>query len=237
MLFARGNTLTPAPGEIVLEASRFVGRMFRERLPAWAVYHGFNHTVRTVEAAESIGKKTGLTAEELDILRLAAWFHDTGYLTCHKGHEEKSARVAVRFLRARGFPEGRINRVVGCILATKMPQKPRSVLERVLCDADMVSLGTTDLFMLDRRLKREVERRERRVIPTLEWLNRSEALLARYRFHTPYGRKELEKGRRENLRILREYLRRRTSGERDRKTSGGSAAGLAGKPLRRRATR
>lgn len=235
MLFARGNTLTPAPGGIVREASRFVGRMFRERLPAWTVYHGFNHTVRTVAAAESIGKKTGLDAEELDLLRLAAWFHDTGYLTCHKGHEEKSARVAVRFLRARGFPEERINRVVGCILATKMPQKPRSVLERVLCDADMVSLGTTDFFMLDRRLKREVERRERRVIPALEWLNRSEALLARYRFHTPYGRKELEKGRRENLRILREYLWRTASGGRDGKASNGSAARLARKPVRQRA--
>jgi predicted metal-dependent HD superfamily phosphohydrolase len=210
VLLARGNTLTPAPGRIVREASRFVRRMFRQRLPAWVVYHSFNHTVRTVAAAESIGKRTALGVEELDILRLAAWFHDTGYLTCHRGHEEKSAAVAVPFLRARSVPERTIDRVVRCILATRMPQKPRSVLERVLCDADMVSLGTTDFFMLDRRMKREVERRERRVIPVLEWLIRSEHLLARHRFHSPYGRKALEKGRRENLRILREYLRPRT---------------------------
>src|ERR1041384_3784010 len=84
--------------DIVRRASDYVYQLFQETLPDWAVYHNYEHTVETVEAAAEIGQDSKLNKSELEIVALAAWFHDTGYTGGSDGHEEKSADAASKFL-------------------------------------------------------------------------------------------------------------------------------------------
>jgi len=52
-----------------------------------------------VLAAQEIGIKVGLSTEELNLLAITAWFHDTGYTRGYVGHEHKlSQMILLRFL-------------------------------------------------------------------------------------------------------------------------------------------
>ncbi|WP_204306740.1 hypothetical protein, partial [Klebsiella pneumoniae] len=73
---------------------------------------------------------------------LAAWFHDTGFSSGQaEGHEETSVQIATQFLQSRHTDEGIMQRVASCIRATKMPQSPVSLIEKILCDADLQHLA------------------------------------------------------------------------------------------------
>jgi len=189
-------------------AARFAGGLLARELPHWACYHTPRHTRQTVAACREIGRALRLGTRQMEILLLAAWFHDTGYAITADGHEERSAGIAERFLKAEGCPNRTIERVKGCILATRMPQRPQSVLQRVLCDADLTSLGKKTFLTQNELLRQEMERREGRVIDEMAWLHRSYRFLRRHRFTTRYGRTVLEAGKQANIRRLRRLMQK-----------------------------
>lgn len=88
-------------------------------------------------------------------LYIAAWFHDTGYCAGQaKDHETMSVQLATEFLTSQGADVTLINKVTGCINATRMPQSPTNLIEEIICDADLFHLGT-DAFKEKSRLLRE----------------------------------------------------------------------------------
>jgi predicted metal-dependent HD superfamily phosphohydrolase len=103
--------------------------------------------LRPWPASKTIGAACRLSAEELEGVILAAWFHDAGYVEAIEGHEEKSVEIATSFLRENGYPQEKIARVAACIRATKMPQNPKTLMEQVLCDADISHLARRTSLM------------------------------------------------------------------------------------------
>jgi predicted metal-dependent HD superfamily phosphohydrolase len=202
----RSKTMTHQR-EAIARARRHAMDMLSSTLPPWAVYHSPRHTRQTVAACREIGGAVRLTEEQMGIVLLAAWFHDTGYARSAEGHEARSAETAARFLRREGYPQRMIARVRGCIMATRMPQRPRSLLQRVLCDADLISLGKKGFLAQNELLRQEMERREGRRIEEVVWLHRSYRFLHQHRFATRYGRTVLESGKQTNLRRLRRLIR------------------------------
>lgn len=190
----------------LVQAARTVTSMLSEELPAWALYHDARHTRQTVAACREIGRALALTPREVSVVMLAAWFHDTGYIAGAEGHEIRSAAVAERFLASNGCPRSLVQRIRGCILATRMPQRPHSTLQRVLCDADLIALGKKTFFSQNELLRQEMQRRTGRKIDQLIWLHRSYRFLHGHRFATSYGRTVLESGKQENLRRLRRAI-------------------------------
>ncbi|MCK5104320.1 MAG: HD domain-containing protein, partial [Cyclobacteriaceae bacterium] len=93
-------------------------------LPETMVYHNLNHTWEVVKAADKIGNYANLTEEEKEILMLSAWFHDTGFKFNYDNHEEKSIEIAQEFLEQNNFPAERTEKVISCIISTKIDQKP-----------------------------------------------------------------------------------------------------------------
>ena len=53
-------------------------------------YHDVRHTLDVIEQSQEIGKLEGVSARELEILKIAALFHDTGFLKVRSGHEQAS---------------------------------------------------------------------------------------------------------------------------------------------------
>ena len=195
--------------DVVSRTSRFVTKLFRERLPGWIRYHDLAHTSEVVAATKEIGTGSRLNENQMEVVLIAAWLHDTGYTVLAKGHEEVSVEIATEFLRGIGYPERGIARVTGCIRATRVPQRPRTLMERVLADADLVSLGKRSFFRLNDRLKLEIELREGVILEDRLWLRRSHRFLKNHRFHTPYGRGKIEKGRLANVAKLKRMLEER----------------------------
>jgi predicted metal-dependent HD superfamily phosphohydrolase len=109
-----------------------------------------------LERAVDIAKMEGIKdEEELLLLQLGALYHDVGFLEVYSGHEEVSCNVARAELTDFGFSDMQIEKVAGLIRATKVPQQPQTILEQIICDADLDYLGRDDFFKIGKGLYKE----------------------------------------------------------------------------------
>lgn len=191
---------------ILKDAEEHISRLLAARLPAGTTYHSIDHARETVEAAREIGDASGIVGADLESVLLAAWFHDAGYIEGAEGHEERSAEAAEAFLRGHGYPDERVRIVRGCILATRVPQRPTTPLERILADADMIHLGKKRFFERAELMRRETEMRSGESFEEAEWLRRNIAFVESHEYHTSYARKEFDGRRGKNLKKLRARL-------------------------------
>ncbi|GAB3530873.1 hypothetical protein GCM10027443_12230 [Pontibacter brevis] len=127
--------------KLIKQASEFVFKLFKEKLSKKLVYHNYRHTLEVVSVAQELGQRSNIEAGELQDLVLAAWFHDTGYVNAYQGHEEESIRFAREWLTEHNYPEERIQRIEGMIMATKHDVQPRGLLQELLVDADLSNIG------------------------------------------------------------------------------------------------
>ncbi|MEO1450815.1 MAG: HD domain-containing protein, partial [Bacteroidota bacterium] len=104
-------------------------------------YHNLGHTQQVVQAVAEIGSHSGLKEEEILLLKIAAWFHDLGYMQRYVGHEEDSIKMARAFLGEIGAPPATITEVEKLIEATILDLEPRSLLEQIIKDADLYNLA------------------------------------------------------------------------------------------------
>ena len=195
------NFSTPFIDEVKKFVIEFIADHFSEKI----CYHNIDHTLDVVLAAEIIGKKCNLTDSELEIVIIAAWFHDTGYYLGCEDHEITSAEIASRFLHARHKADHFIDTVTKCILATKVPQKPVNILEKVLCDADLYHLATEKFFEKSELLWREFSFKDENMTPQ-NWLNQSKKFVENHRYHTTFGNEELYPQLQKNLTLLKRKI-------------------------------
>ena len=144
---------------LIHKARAHVEALLKATKPEWVKYHNFEHAKAVAKASKTIGTACRLSAEDLEGVILAAWFHDAGYVEAIEGHEEKSVEIATSFLRENGYPQKKIARVAGCIRATKMPQNPKTLMEQVLCDADISHLASKDFLEVSELIRLEIEHR------------------------------------------------------------------------------
>ncbi|MGB3466420.1 MAG: HD domain-containing protein, partial [Cyclobacteriaceae bacterium] len=105
---------------LLVQVEEFVKETLQRELPKGVVYHDLHHTEQVVEAAREIGQHSGLSDAELEIVILAAWFHDLGFKDkTGVNHEEASASLAADFLRGKNYDEAKIKQVESCIMATR----------------------------------------------------------------------------------------------------------------------
>jgi predicted metal-dependent HD superfamily phosphohydrolase len=150
----------------------------------------------------------GLGDQEIEVVEMAAWFHDVGYIDTVEGHEERSVELARKFLTEAGCPAEEVNRVIGCIRATRLPQQPTTIEEQVLCDADLLHLGKENFFDRGDLLKEEIELRSGVRHDRAEWLRINLEFLKRHPFHTAFARRMYGPRREANI----EEVQRRLAG-------------------------
>jgi len=131
-------------------------RLARELSPL-ITYHSLAHTRdEVVPAAEEFAVVEGITGEDFLLLRTAALYHDVGYVEQQYDHEAGSARIAAARLPTFGYAPAQIDVIVGIILATELPQQPRSLLEQIMADADLSVLGQADYLPRNAALREEL---------------------------------------------------------------------------------
>lgn len=118
-------------------------------------YHSIDHTIDVIRQSERIAKDEGINEKELFLLKIAALYHDTGFLETYADHEMKSCSIfeedSVKFI----YSDGEKELILDLIMATKVPQKPRTLLQKIICDADLDYLGRNDFTEISLRLKNE----------------------------------------------------------------------------------
>lgn len=182
-----------------------LGLLHRDLAPD-LTYHNLWHTRDDVMvAAVTLGRLSRLGAEELQLLQVAAAFHDLGFVSRYQGHEIASARIAAQELPRFGFGPVQIEQVIGMIVATRLPQSPRTHLEALLADADLDVLGRDDFFMRNEALRAEHAAYGR---PTTDaqWLQQQRDFLQGHRYFTAVARSIRNPTKRANLATLEAQL-------------------------------
>jgi adenylate cyclase len=151
-------------------------------LPKDYTYHTIEHIRDVVKQSERIAKKEKISKEDISDVKLAAWLHDIGYIWEPNRHEAKGAEYAATILTALNFPIQKINKITGMILATKIPQSPKNILEQIICDADLDYLGREDYASISLLLLQEL--RLQKEISEIEWIKLQHSFLSNHSYFT-----------------------------------------------------
>jgi uncharacterized protein len=170
-------------------------------------YHSLLHTRNDViPAAMRLAQLAGLNDIDTALLRVAAAYHDLGFTEHPAEHELCSMRIAAQVLPTFGFDARSIERVMGTILATRLPQGPRHLIERLMADADLDGLGRDDFFERSAELLAE-RRAYGRLVTEEQWWREQIAFLTQHRYWTSYADNLRAEGKARNLQGLLERLR------------------------------
>lgn len=164
------------------------------RLP----FHNVIHTEEVVNNIKLIGEYLNLTRQQIEPVVIAGWFHDIGFSKIYKGHEDISIGLAEKFLAKENYELAKIEIVISCINATKMPQNPKNKYAEIISDADIFHIGTDDFFYRKLLLRREWEIEFERVYSDIEWHFLNLEFLQKHTFFTPYGKSILMKKKENN---------------------------------------
>lgn len=128
----------------------------RNDLPKHLKYHTLGHTLDVYNRAEAIAKQEGVTGRMLELLLVAAVYHDSGYLYQRIQHENRSCEIAGEILPGYGYTAEDIDEICRIIMATQLPQNPNSLAGQIICDADLDYLGRDDFFEVGEGLYQEM---------------------------------------------------------------------------------
>lgn len=153
-------------------------------------YHSAAHTLDVTKQAERIALRENITdPNDLFLLKVAALYHDTGFLFIYTNHEEKSCSIFKADAVQYGFSENDISKVCNIIMATKIPQTPVTKLEEIICDADLDYLGREDFMAVSEKLRNEFLKYG--IVKNMEaWEKLQLAFLTNHKFFTATSIKE-----------------------------------------------
>jgi predicted metal-dependent HD superfamily phosphohydrolase len=192
-----------AQSDILASAEAFVAGLYERRMSKDFVYHDFQHTASVVLAAQKLGELSELDERQMEIVQLATWFHDTGYDKGAEGHEERSCEYVRNFLKEKNYPPEDIRIVQGCIMATKLPQNPQSLLEEIVCDSDLSHLGNEMYWDRCGRLRQELLITRNVVMSEQEWVDFELDFITNHEYHTEIAQNLYNKQKKRHIKQLR----------------------------------
>jgi len=187
------------------KAIDFIVKKLRQELPDDLTYHSVDHTVGVIDNAITIGKAEGLSKQEMDLVTVAAAFHDSGFLIDHKDHEENGCKLVEEYASKFNMNNSQVESVKQMIMSTKIPQSPKSKLDKILCDADLYYLGGKRYDEISDRLFTELKSRGVQ-IDSEQWVDSQIAFLSAHDYWTDFSKAQREAGKQKVLKDLKNLV-------------------------------
>lgn len=182
-----------------------VFQILRDQLPDYLTYHTPEHTAHVIEKAEYISHQENVTGHDLFLIKAAALLHDIGFIQQTHNHEEIGCQMAEELLGQHGLTSEDIQKVCGMILATKIPQQPKSLLEKIVADADLEYLGTDLFYPIGQLLYSEFKHFD--PLMTIHRFNEIQAnFIKKHQYHTDYCIAHREAKKQKHLQEILELL-------------------------------
>ena len=197
--------------DIVGQAKLDVIDLFKNNYSHKLVFHTLDHTLSVVHHCEMIGKEEGVTDGDLDAVLVAAWFHDTGYLRQLENHEQASVDLVTRFFEQHTADNSFREIVVSCIRATTRIEKPQSLPEQIILDADVAHLGDPDFIRISRQLKKERSNCSNCKVSSGDYWEETLLFMQHQKFYTNYARKVYCPVKELNLRMVEDLVSKQKS--------------------------
>jgi uncharacterized protein len=176
------------------QARQFALERLEHDLSPRFLYHSLVHTRDdVVPATERLAVRSKISGTDLSLLLTAAYFHDLGFTRLAdvdprgNQHELISAQFAQEVLPSLGYHDNHVEAICSMIMATRLPQSPVNLLEEILADADLDSLGRDDFWVRSQALRDEISAFGSP--PTdVEWLQGQFNFLTSHRYFTAEAR-------------------------------------------------
>ncbi len=180
-----------------------------EDLPAHFKYHCADHSMDVLSEVVLLAVVDSLSEEEIELLGIAAAFHDSGFLMKAGDNEEIAAEKAAGAMRAsKAYSEDEVVAVSTMILDTRLPgngaryaERPSFELSKYLLDADLGNLGREDFVQKLTLIGQEFGLDEKQ-----NFRNTYE-LLKNHFWYTPAAKKLRESQKQKNLIMVEQKLK------------------------------
>lgn len=149
-------------------------------------YHSVHHTMDALKTCELYLKHMNIDPYDAKLLRIGILLHDIGFTVTNIEHEEKGAEIATEIMSELNFSKEDIQIVNGLIRSTKVPQKPKTILEQIICDVDLDYLGRDDFYPISNLLYRELKAYAL-VSNINDWNNIQVSFLEKHKYHTEFA--------------------------------------------------
>jgi predicted metal-dependent HD superfamily phosphohydrolase len=200
--------MTSINTELLHATENYARDILTHQLPEGYVYHNLAHTEQVVHFSATIGRDNDLTEPQLNLLQVAAWFHDLGYLHTYVGHEEASQKMARQFLAHRGVGEDMISRVEQLIAATNIESEPQNLLEQILKDADLNNLGSKEALNNSQKIRLEWKSFCDRNFTDEEWDEFNYQFFAGHDYFTTYAQEVFDPLKNKHVRKLKKAVKK-----------------------------
>lgn len=134
----------------------YIEKRLKEELSPNYHYHSYAHTMDVLNAALQYADLEEIDEHEIELLKVAVLFHDSGFIQDFREHEKIGCEIAREVLPHFDYSEDEIKIIYGMIMATKIPQSPKNKLEQIICDADLDYLGRNDFWEIGQNLYKEL---------------------------------------------------------------------------------
>ena len=184
-----------------LPECQYILQKLKKDLPLHIHYHTIDHTLDVYDRANYIASREGIVGLDLKLLLIAALYHDAGYLKQSEDHEQISCQMVRTDLPLFNYSIDEIEKICTLIMATKIPQNPKSHLEEIMADADLDYLGREDFFTIGDKLYLEFLELGK-ITTREEWNIMQINFLQQHHFFTTTAIKLRQTTKEKNLKIL-----------------------------------
>ena len=168
-------------------------------------YHCIHHTLDVLKVINQYMKREKISGQEAKLLRIGVLLHDIGYTVSIHDHELRGMEIAEKMMSQFGFSNNHIEIVKGLILSTRVPQKPKNKLEKMICDADLDYLGRPDFYKIGDLLYKEMKAYSN-IENKKNWNKVQIKFLEAHQYHTDFARKNRQPNKEERIKELKRMV-------------------------------
>lgn len=186
-------------------AKEYILNRLSVELPKDLYYHGVHHTLDVCQSVDEIASGENIIDDDLVLLRTAAIYHDIGFVEAYQNNEAIAVTIAQHTLPSFDYSPEQIYIIANIILSTGVPQTPDTLLEKIMCDADLDYLGREDFFEIATTLKNEWLAFH--IIDSeAEWDKRQLTFLEHHQYFTSTSRKKRDAQKKIHLAEIKQRL-------------------------------
>lgn len=193
----------------IQHAEDFVFNLLKDNLSNLYTYHNFNHTQKVVAAAKVLITQEKIEAIDAEIIQVAAWFHDVGYIKTVDKHEEESVKMVKQFLLDNQKGQEYSDKVISLIRATEVTYEPQNILEKIIKDADYGHFASEEYLATSQLLREEWKLTLNKSFTDEEWLTENRRIMVNYhRYFTDYAKNNWQAVKDKNILLLHKELQK-----------------------------
>jgi predicted metal-dependent HD superfamily phosphohydrolase len=189
------------------ESENFVCTLLKDKLYDLYFYHDCSHTLEVVSAVKELSRAEKLSPLESEMVIIAAWFHDTGYIKGSENHENESVCIVSDFLKEKDKSDEYIEKVASIIQATTFDHVPQTLLEKIIRDADYFHFTKEDYPVKCNLLRKEWEVTNKAKYTDLEWAYENLKVLSQnHVYYTDYAIANWQTLKEKNIKLIEQEI-------------------------------